>query len=137
MLRFLFPNAINNRSASISLLILRIVFGGMLLIHGWAKMTNFDTISEHFVGGSFGLGLAVFAEVFCSLGVIFGVLYRLALIPMIITMGAAFFGTHGVKIIGEGNGELALLYLAVFVALFLMGAGKYAGDGWIANKLKI
>lgn len=134
MLNFLFPKSFNNTSVSLGLLILRIVFGGMLLTHGWGKLTNFSEISEGFMGGGLGLGLAVFAEVFCSLGLIFGALSRLALIPLIITMFTAFFIAHGAKLTGPGNGEVALLYLAVFIILFITGSGKYAIDRWIANK---
>jgi putative oxidoreductase len=81
-------------------------------------------------------GLVVFAEVFCAAGVITGLLYRLALIPLIINMAVAFFLVHKGKLVGEGNGELAFLYLVVFVILMLTGPGKYALDKFIVRKFK-
>ena len=63
-------------------------------------MDNFDSMSASFpdplgVGHSISLGLAIFGELACSIGFIFGALYRLAMIPMIFTMGMAFFVIHG------------------------------------------
>lgn len=134
--RFLFPTAINTNNVSIGLLILRIVFGGMLFMnHGLVKLMNFNAIAPEFMGGKFALGLAVFAEFFCAAGIIVGLLHRLALIPLIITMSVAFFVAHGAKLTGEGNGEMALVYLAVFVTLFIIGAGKYSIDNYIAKKI--
>lgn len=118
---------------SLILLLVRIVFGGMLIIHGWGKLKNFKNIAPQFTGGKTGLSLAIFAEVFCSAGVVAGVCFRLALIPMIITMCVAFFGAHKGKIVGKNNGEMALLYLIIFIMLFILGPGIYAGDTIIAS----
>ena len=35
--------------------------------------------------------LAIFGELFCSVAFVFGFLYRLSMIPMIVTMAVAFF----------------------------------------------
>ena len=137
---FLFPKNTYSTSTSIALLVLRIVFAGMLLTHGWSKLTNFEMTAQNFsamgMGGSFVVGLVVFAEFFCALGVIVGLLYRLALIPMIINMFVAFFIVHEGKLTGENNGELAFLYLAVFIVLMLTGSGKYAIDNFLSMKNK-
>ena len=134
--QFLFPSKLTENSTSIGLLIIRIAFGGMLLInHGSMKMMNFESFAPQFTGGSLGLSMAIFAEVFCSAGIIVGLLHRLALIPLIITMCVAFFGAHNADFTNTGGGEMALLYLAVFLCLFIAGAGKYSIDRLIANKL--
>ena len=132
--RFLFLKNDFPKSVSISLFILRVVFGGMLMTHGWAKFMNFSAIAPNFMWGEIGLSLAIFAELFCSAGVNVGLLYRLALIPMITTMAMAFFVIHKSILVGEGNGELALLYLAVFFILFIIGPGKISIDNFIAKK---
>lgn len=108
----------------------------MLIVHGWAKLSNFEATAQSFteMGGAPVLGLVIFAEVFCALGVVVGLLYRLALIPMIINMFVAFFVAHGGRLTGEGNGELAFLYLVVFIVLVLTGPGKYAIDNFFNNK---
>ena len=136
--KILFPKNTHNTPVSIVLLVLRIAFAGMLLTHGWGKLTNFEATVHNFsgmgIGGCLAAGLAVFAELFCALGIIAGLLYRLALIPVIITMFVAFFVAHGGKLVGAGNGELAFLYLVVFIVLLLTGSGKYALDNFFAKK---
>ena len=134
--KFLFPKNTYNTATSIALLVLRVAFASMLLTHGWSKLTNFEATVQYFssMGGCITAGLVIFAEFFCALGVIAGLLYRLALIPMIITMFVAFFVANGGRLLGEGNGELAFLYLIVFIVLMLTGSGKYALDNFFAKK---
>lgn len=100
----------------------------MIMTHGWGKLAGFSTMSANFMGGGAGLGLSVFAEFFCALGVVFGLFFRLALIPLIINMSVAFVAVHGAAISGNGSGEMALLYLAVFVSMLIAGPGQYAMD---------
>lgn len=102
-----------------------------------AKLEGFEQMSAHFpdplgVGSSLSLALAIFGELVCSLAVVFGVLSRLALLPMIFTMCVAFFVAHGGSI---AEGELAFVYLVVFVLLFFAGPGRFSVDGWLAKKL--
>ena len=138
ILRILFPEAPSGAGASWLLLAARIVFGVLLMTHGIAKWQNFDTLCATFpdplgIGSHTSLLLAIFAEVICSLGFITGTLYRLALIPMIFTMCIAFFSVH------KGDPfavrELAMLYLAAFVLLWIAGPGRYAVDNLIARRL--
>ncbi|MDR2148076.1 MAG: DoxX family protein [Tannerella sp.] len=137
--KFLFSGTGYSVPVSLAILILRVVFGGMLMTHGWDKLTHFDATAQSFFAGMGGapvLALVVFAEFFCALGVVVGLLSRLALIPMIINMAVAFTMAHGAKLVGEGNGELAFLYLFAFIALIITGPGKYAIDSFIAQKVK-
>lgn len=127
----LFPQKPYTTKVSLLLLAVRIIFGLLLLSHGIDKWTHFQEYSSVFndplgVGSSVSLGLSVFAELVCSLGFIFGVLYRLALIPMIFNMSVAFFVIHG----GDPFAvkELALVYLVVFVLMLIAGPGKFAID---------
>ena len=76
------------------------------------------------------LGLAIFGELFCSIGFIFGALYRLAMIPMIFTMGVAFFVIHGNDPFSLK--ELAFVYLVVFILMYIAGPGKFSLDRLIA-----
>ena len=134
--KLLFPKNTHGTLISIALLILRVAFAGMLLTHGWSKLTNFEATVQNLsaMGGSIAAVLVVFAEFFCALGIIAGLLYRLALIPVIITMFVAFFIAHGGRLVGTGNGELAFLYLIVFIVLMFTGSGKYALDNFFAKK---
>lgn len=136
--RFLFPMKPDGTAFSLLLLALRLLFGVLLLSHGMQKWANFDSLSVLFpdplgVGHSISLGLAIFAELACSIGFIFGALYRLVLIPMIFTMGMAFFVIHGNDPFSLR--ELSLVYMVVFVLMFLTGPGKFSLDRLIAVPL--
>lgn len=137
--KFLFPSKPDDTAMSLLLLAFRVLFGVLLLSHGLQKFTNFSAMSGSFpdplgVGSTMSLGLAIFAEMFCSMGFILGVLYRLALIPMIFTMGMAFFVIHG----GDPFAvkELSFVYLAVFILMYIAGPGKFSVDRIIAVSLR-
>ena len=132
ILRFLFPTTRYTARASLFLLALRVLFGVLLLSHGIAKVDDFAALSEVFpdplgLGSRISLTLAIFGELFCSVGFIVGAFYRLALIPMIFTMCVALF--VAVK-------ELAAIYLSVFVLMYISGPGNYALDRLIAERLR-
>ena len=134
----LFPQKPDGTAISLLLLALRLLFGGLLLSHGLQKWTNYSEMSATFpdplgVGNSVSLGLAIFGEMLCSVGFIFGALYRLAMIPMIFTMGMAFFVIHGADPFAVK--ELAFIYLVVFVLMYIVGPGKYSIDRIISVPL--
>ena len=139
MLRFLFPTTRYTARGSLFLLALRVLFGALLLWHGIAKLGDFAALSEVFpdplgLGSRISLLLAIFAEVFCSIGFIVGAFYRLALIPMIFTMCVALFVVHGNDPFAVK--ELPAVYLAVFVLMYIAGPGSYALDRLIAERLR-
>ncbi len=134
--RFLFPANTSGKAVSLFLLALRILFGGLFLYHGLQKWSNFSDLSAAFpdplgVGSQLSLILAIFGEVICSFAFLGGILFRLAVIPMIVTMSVAFFIVHGNDPFAVK--ELAFIYLIVFVLMFLMGPGSYSVDRLIAR----
>lgn len=136
--RFLFPSKPSDNATSALLLIVRIVFGVLLMSHGIQKWSNFSEMSAVFpdplgVGGSISLSLAIFGELFCSMAFIVGFLYRLAMIPMTFTMLVAFFVIHANDPFSVK--ELAFVYLVVFVLMYITGPGKFSIDRWIGNIL--
>ena len=138
MLHFLFPLKNFSTPESVLLLILRLLFGLLLMWHGLTKMSSFESIVDTFpnplgLGSRFSLYMIIFVEVFCSVGVIFGAFYRLALIPMIFSMCVAFLLVHRGQPFAAK--ELAFIYLVVFVVLFVMGAGRFSLDNVIATLL--
>ena len=139
ILNFLFPGEPRDSRSSWLLLAARVVFGLLLLSHGIAKVDDFAALSEVFpdplgLGSRISLTLAIFGELFCSVGFIVGAFYRLALIPMVFTMCVAFFAVHG----GDSFAarELALVYLVVFVLMYAAGPGRYAADTLIAQRIR-
>lgn len=136
---FLFPQTLNKYAKlSCLLLAVRIIFGLLLMTHGIQKLGNFGTLAAGAfpdplgVGSQLSVSLAIFGELFCSIAFIFGFLYRLSMIPMIVTMLVAFVFAHKGSVT---EGELAFVYLIVFLFLYAAGPGKYALDTPIANNL--
>lgn len=113
------------------LLVLRVAFGLMMMVHGWAKFSGFAEMSAGFpdplgVGPAVSLSLAIFAELVCSFLLLLGALSRLALIPLMVTMLVAIFVAHGND--PWQKKELAVAYLAVYAVLMLTGPGRYSVD---------
>lgn len=135
---FLFPFKEYSTAMSMLILGLRLLFGGLMMWHGIMKIVNFDALALTFpdpmaLGHKTSLVLAIFAEAFCSLAVVAGAFYRLALIPLIFTMAIALFVVHnGQAFIYK---ELAFIYLVVYVMIYMTGAGGYSLDDVIAQRL--
>lgn len=121
---------------SFLLLIIRVFFGILFFVHGVDKMMNFDSLSETFpsvlgLGSYMTLMVSIFCEFCCSLFLIAGLLVRLIMIPMIVSMGVAFFDVHDAML---PEGELSLIYLVVFVVLYITGPGRYSVDYLLDKK---
>lgn len=121
----------NSNNHNIGLLLLRIGFGGMMLTHGMPKLLKMVSGDFSF-GDPIGIGepaslvLAVLSEVIFPILVIIGFKTRLAAIPVIITMIVAAFVVHAADPLGTK--EKAILFLIGFIAIALLGAGKYSVD---------
>jgi len=131
-MRKLFSSGYSNGAVSFSMLVLRLVSGGLILLHGWPKLINFTAKMNSFpdpfgVGHKISLGMVVFAEVFCAVLLILGLLTRLASIPLIICMSVVVFMIHRADAISEK--ELPVLFLGAFVTLLFTGPGKFSLDG--------
>jgi putative oxidoreductase len=112
-------------------LLLRLVFGGMMLTHGVPKLLGFADKMDGFpdpigLGSTVALSLTVFAEVLCAGLVTLGAFTRLAVVPLVITMAVAAFVIHADDPLGRK--ELALVYLGAFLAIGMLGAGRYSLD---------
>jgi putative oxidoreductase len=122
------------RSVDFGLLILRIwVSVTMLLNHGYGKVMNFSSMMEKFpdvlgIGRTPALILIIFAEVICAAMIAVGWYARFAALSLSIAMGVAFFMAHGAKLTNPGSGELAFIYMAVFVGILLAGPGRFSLD---------
>jgi len=134
---FLFPAYYDeSRTYSTLLLLVRIFFGILFLTHGYDKLLSYDSINTLFadplgIGSSYSLMLTIFAELACSFALIFGILQRIVLIPMIVTMCVAFFVVHGADAFAVK--ELSFIYLIVFILLFVTGPGQFSFDSLIGR----
>jgi putative oxidoreductase len=132
IVKLLFNEQISSSTRSTLLLFARIIFGFLFLTHGIAKIFFYGKTPDSFpdplgFGNALSLWLVLFAEVVCSVGFMFGALFRLCLVPMIFTMCIAFFVIHaGDPLTAK---EPSLMYLTLFVLLFITGPGKYSIDG--------
>ena len=135
---FLFPQTFRGKGVSFLILCIRLFFGVLFFMHGLDKMTNFEQLSLTFpdimgFGSYMSLMLSIFAEFCCSLFLIFGLLVRVMLIPMIIAMAVAFFDVHDAMM---PEGELSLIYLIVFIIVYLTGPGRFSLDYLIDARFK-
>ena len=130
---FLFPQPTDSKSFSLLLLCLRLLFGLMLMLHGLEKVYNYTELCFVFpdpihIGSEISLLFVIFAEILCSIFFIIGALYRIMMIPMVVSMLVAFFHIHEGSIV---EGELAFIYLLMFILMYISGPGQYSIDAKI------
>jgi putative oxidoreductase len=115
----------------LALLILRLFFGGLMLTHGYPKLLKlfnspFSDLSfpdPLGVGPGISLLMTLFAEIICVLFIIVGYRVRLFALPLIFVMLVAALIVHAGDPLRDR--EMALLYLAGYTAIALLGSGKY------------
>lgn len=135
---FLFPQSFRGKGVSFLILCLRVFFGVLFFTHGLDKMMNFNELSETYpsvlgFGSYMTLMVSIFCEFCCSLFLIAGLMVRLTVIPMIVAMAVAFFDVHDGMM---PEGELALIYLIMFLILYVTGPGRYSVDYLIDMKIR-
>lgn len=136
---FLFPAYLDeSRTFSTLILVVRVLFGVLFLTHGYAKLMAHASMADLFadpfrLGSTISFWMVVFAEVVCSFALIFGILQRVVLIPMIITMCVAFFWVHSGAIFATK--ELSFIYLTIFILLYITGPGEFSFDSLIGKYL--
>ena len=134
--------SVSNTTASndFALLIARIGIALLMLTHGWPKLMQFFSgepvqfIPVMGMSASMTLGLAVFAEVICSIFILIGFATRFATIPLIITMLTAAFMIHAADPFKIQ--ESSLMYLLAYLVLLFAGSGKYSVD-FLLNKTSL
>lgn len=155
MTRFLSPHFVDAR-LSLALLLLRVVTGLALFLHGLPKMGRgpFGWMGPDSWAPPFLQFLAAFSECFGGLALIVGLLTPLAALGIAITMAVAAFVVHVaggdpfVRLFGGpeavsllnlpqslvqvggrgGSWELAAMFFAAAFVLLLAGPGRYSLD---------
>lgn len=123
------------RKNNLGLLILRLIVGGAMLLHGISKLMNgipyiVEMVTAHSLPTIFAYGVYV-GEVIAPLLILLGFRTRLAALVFAFNCFVAWYLTSGGVLFGlnEHGGwvfELLGLYFFGAVALFFTGGGKYA-----------
>lgn len=136
MKRFL-STSYSENSFNLASLLLRLAFGILVCVdHGLIKLTHYSTQAAIFpdplhIGHKLSLGLVIFAEVFCALLLVLGLFTRVAALVLVISMAVAVFLVHkGQPLTIQ---EPALLYLAAYAAILLVGPGRISVDGMMGK----
>ena len=122
---------------NIASLIIRLGFSGMMLTHGWGKFNRL-LAGETSFADPLGIGetptflLAVLSEFIAPIFIITGLKTRFAAFFPTATMFIAAFVVHAED--PWGQQEFPLLFMVGFLAIFLIGPGKYSLD-WRLKKL--
>jgi len=136
----LFAPGNDSTLTSFGLLMLRLWLGlAMFFNHGLDKLNHFSVMSSKFpdplgIGPAPGLALVTFAETAGAMLLAAGLLTRFAALTFMIDLGVAFFMVHKMALSGPGNGEMAFIYLAGYVALFIAGGGRFSFDKALFGK---
>lgn len=118
--------------SNIGLLILRVSMSASLITHGYPKFLklmsgNFSFPDPLGIGEPPSMVLAVFSEFIAPIFVLVGLRTRFAAIPPAIAMAVAVFIVHGDDSFSKQ--EHAFLFFAAFIAIALLGGGKFGIDG--------
>ena len=132
----LFSTNYSDVGFNIALLVLRLAGGAMIIPHGYSKLKSFSKMSHQFadpfhIGSTLSLSLTIFAEFFCGMLIVLGLLTRLASIPLVIAMAVALVHAHQGDLFGKG--QAAALFLAIFMAILFVGPGRASVDGMIGK----
>lgn len=123
-------------SFDLGMLLLRLNCG-LMLLHGWQKWKDFAKDSKDWpdpfhVGSTLSYSLTVFAELFCTIFILFGLFTRLALVPLIICMAVIVWSIHSGEALEDR--EHGILYLMCYVTLWFTGPGKFSIDYLMKKK---
>lgn len=136
--KFLFPGNYDQK-INIALLFLRVATSAFMLTHGIPKLSKL--FSENPITFSDPIGLwddisfvlVVFAEFLCTIFLVIGVATRFSVIPLIITMIVTGFVAQADSPFDAK--EKAFLFLTIFIALLITGAGRFSIDNFIMRSL--
>lgn len=118
------------KGASVGLLLVRIVVGVALIMHGWGKIqTPFGWMGPDAPVPGILQFLAALSEFGGGIALILGLLTSVAMLGLACTMAVAVHMHAVIK--GDpfvGGYELALVYLVLAVMFIMTGPGKFALD---------
>ena len=131
------------KTVDVGLLVLRVGFGIMFIVHGYPKITGGPDVWEQLGGamGTFGITfmpqawgfMAAFAEFAGGILLVLGLLVRPASLFLFITMVVAA-AMHLSQGHGLGKASHAIEAGIVFLALIIIGGGALSADAFFKKK---
>ena len=137
------------------LLIFRILVSASLFTqHGWEKLTHFNHMAQHFpdplhIGMKASLLYATFADGICSILVALGLATRIASFFALVNLAVVYFVVENALGIGGSaprrpapgmpgpppgaHSELVFVYMAAYLMLTIVGAGRFSLDRRLGN----
>lgn len=119
-------------NTDLGLLILRLTVGHtMFWEHGLGKLTKIIQGEEIAFADPLGIGmvlsfyLVTFAEAICAILLALGLFTRFSALVLLFNGAVIVYYNYST---GSSHLEIAMLYLAIYVTLFLTGSGKYSID---------
>jgi putative oxidoreductase len=135
------------QTGSMTSLILRLTLGGVLLPHGYQKITNFNNVLYHlqhdYKVPAFLAVTAILVEFIAPLLLVAGVATRImAGLLMVLMTGAIIMGNHlqhgfFMNWFGNQKGEgfeYHLLAIGIGIAIIITGSGKWSVDTLLFKK---
>ena len=130
-------------SRDVGFALMRVVIGGILLVHGWGKLNaGIAGVSAYMaklglLPGVVWAGAAMFLETVGAVCVIIGLFTRFFAAGLAIEMGIAFLVVHFGRgfAVSQGGFEYVLLLGIVMFAISLRGGGPYSLDRVIDKEL--
>jgi putative oxidoreductase len=136
------------QTGSMTSLILRLTLGGVLLPHGYQKITNFNNVLYHlqhdYKVPAFLAVTAILVEFIAPLLLVAGVATRImAGLLMVLMTGAIIMGNHlqhgfFMNWFGNQKGEgfeYHLLAIGIGIAIIISGSGKWSVDALLFKKV--
>jgi putative oxidoreductase len=127
---------------ALGLFLLRAGTSFLMIPHGWAKYARLTQALEAGepvkfmdfmgMGTTVSLALTIFGELIAPALLLVGFKTRWMAAPAAFTMLVAAFVAHGADPLAEK--EHALLYAFAFLAVLLLGPGRWSVDSWWAGR---
>lgn len=140
---------IGNALQSLLLLFIRLYWGYQFASSGFGKFLNLDQVTQFFqsiaIPYPYYNAIAVAGvELVCGALIFFGLLTRIASIPLIVVMGTAIYTANHNAVIALYTQfdptlffqDAAFLFLYASLLIFMFGPGKISLDYWLTEAHK-